>query len=69
MKIRYAVAQLKGKCEEYMRETHGDDCFTDDLAHAILFDSEEEANLHLLDDYFVAEIEEDEDGWLFRFGT
>lgn len=69
MKIRYAVAQLNGKCEEYMQETHGDDCFTDDLAHAILFDSDEEACQHLGANVFIAEVEEDEEGWLFRVGS
>lgn len=34
----YAIAINGINGEEYMRETNGDDCFTDDIGHALLYE-------------------------------
>ncbi|MNO32214.1 hypothetical protein D3C76_221980 [compost metagenome] len=50
----------------YMQERFGDDCFTDDLGHAILFETRELAENQLIGKERVVEIQEDEEGGLWE---
>lgn len=59
---RYAVALLVNESEEYLRKLHGDDCFTDDIGCAMLFDAVKEIPILEMREYIV-EVEDDvEDG-------
>ena len=52
--------------DEYMQERLGDDCFTDDLGHAILFETREMAEDELIGKEQVVEIREDGEGGLYE---
>jgi hypothetical protein len=54
---------------EYMRERYGNDCFSDDLGHAILFDTHDEAAAELIGDECVVQIFEDEEGGIWEVET
>lgn len=62
MGMKYAI-KLEN---EYMRERFGNDCFTDDLGNAILFESREQAENELIGKERVVEIQEDEEGGLYE---
>lgn len=64
---KYAIAIQINGCEEYMRELHGDDCYTDDIGHAILFDSPNGIPSIEGDEYIV-EVEDDEEDGMYVVG-
>jgi hypothetical protein len=53
--VKFAIAKANHGNEEYLRETHGDDCYTDDIGNAILLEfAVETADLQLQKgEYFV----------------
>jgi len=59
MTTKYVIKNLNG---EYLQRYCGDDCFTDDLGFAILFDSAKDAQRECIDDEVEAEVEIDEEG-------
>lgn len=60
--IKYAI-KLDG---EYMHERFGEDCFTDDLSFAVLFDSREMAEDELIGREQVVEIHFDDEGGMIE---
>lgn len=66
VKILYAIGlKTKGKDIEFLRDGWTrDDAFTDDLGHALLFESIKEIPPLELEGEFIAKIEQDEEGGL-----
>ncbi|KQN96899.1 hypothetical protein [Paenibacillus sp. Leaf72] len=60
---KYTVAMDTNGSEEYMRAKYGDDCFTDNIGNAVLFDTLEELP-ELAAHEYVVYVEEDDDGGL-----
>jgi len=64
----YVVATKVNGTEEYMRETTGDDCFSDDLSYAILYEFQAEIPPLHNDDEYIVEVVQDDEGciWPYR---
>jgi hypothetical protein len=58
--IMYAVALLVNEKEEYLRELSGDDCFSDDIGNAIIYESKDKAPALELGEYIIRVIQDDE---------
>jgi hypothetical protein len=64
---KYAIAIAINGPEEYMRQHYGSDCYTDDIGHAILFDSNNDVPPTEGEEYIV-EVEDDEEDGLYVIG-
>jgi hypothetical protein len=65
--MEYAIATQGINGEEYMREPHGDDCFTDDIGLAILYkELIEMPSLRNID--YVVLVDNDEENGIYVVG-
>lgn len=58
----YVITRLINGSINFMRESHGDDCFTDDIAHAIIFETVAELKPTILKGESFYPIKQDEEG-------
>ena len=65
--LKYAIATDINGLEEYMHQQHGDDCYTDDIGHAILFNFAKNVPLNEPHEYIV-EVENDQEGGMYVIG-
>ena len=61
----YVVARIINGREEYMREESGDDCFSDDLGNAILYEFKGEITPLTSEGESIIEVIEDEEGCIY----
>jgi len=60
---KYIIARNNDKGQaEFLQELHGEDAYTDDLGHALQFDSEYDATRERIDDEHIAELGFDIEG-------
>lgn len=60
----FAVAmQNEAGSEEYMREVHGDDCFSDNIGNALLYENPAQCD-KLREREYIVIVAKDEEGWL-----
>lgn len=65
---KYVIVRKNDKdIDEFLRELHGDDAYTDDLGCALEFDTEYEASRETIDDEFAAKLILDEDGGIVGY--
>lgn len=62
MKIYFTLGIKNEEKEEYLREVYGDDCFTDDIGNAILFERIHELPNLNMGEYLVRVVEDEEGG-------
>jgi len=63
---RYVIGLLVNGKEEYLRELTGDDCFSDDLGHAIIYENRNTIPSLGLGEY-VVEVIQDDEGWIWPY--
>jgi hypothetical protein len=62
--IKYAIAINKNGHEEYMQEMNSDDCFTDDIGCALIYEKWTDVPKLQSADEYIVEVETDEEGGL-----
>jgi len=65
-KQMYVIATKTKNGEEYLREEHGDDCFSDDLSHAYLYEFMGDIPPLHDDSEYITKVYCDEEGGLSR---
>jgi hypothetical protein len=62
----YVIAIKHDGREEYLRETSGEDCFSDDIGNAILYEKASDCP-SIVDSQYIVLVERDKEGWLSVF--